>query len=138
LNYLLDTNVVSAFRRPERLPAGVAKWAKATPTDSARISTITLLEIERGILKEEALGTAFGAALRHWMTTHVEPTYSDTALPVTAQVALRAAIFHELPTVELADHLIAATALVHNLVLVTRNTAHFQDTGVRLMNPWAA
>jgi predicted nucleic acid-binding protein len=104
--------------------------------DEALVSVITLLEIERGILKEERADTPFGKELRYWMNVHVSHTYLERALAVTADIALRAAVFDRLPTVELADHLIGATALVHDLTLVTRNTAHFENTGVRLFNPW--
>jgi len=136
VTYLFDTNIVSELRRPELANSGVISWTATISRDEVFVSAITLLELERGVLKAERNDTTKGHALRRWMTTHVRPTYDAQALPVTTEIALRAAPFAQLPTVDLADHLIAATAIVHDFTLVTRNVSHFTSTGVRLFNPF--
>lgn len=136
MTYLFDTNIVSELRRPELANSGVISWTATISRDEVFVSAITLLELERGVLKAERNDTTKGRALRRWMTTHVRPTYDAQALPVTTEIALRAAPFAQLPTVDLADHLIAATAIVHDFTLVTRNVSHFTSTGVRLFNPF--
>jgi hypothetical protein len=136
VTFLFDTNVISELRRPDRAHPGVVEWSRSIAADRVFISTITMLELERGTLKAERSMPELGIVLRRWMNTHVHPTYGSRILDVTIEVALQAATFETLPTVELADHLIAATALVHGLTVATRNTNHFAGTGVRLLNPW--
>ena len=136
MTYLFDTNIVSELRRPELANSGVVSWTSAISRGEVFVSTITLHELERGVLKAERKDASKGRALRRWMSLHVRPTYEVQALPVTTEIALRAAPFVRLPTADLADHLIAATALVHDLTLVTRNIKHFAHTGVRLLNPF--
>lgn len=135
--FVLDTNIVSELRRIGHANEGVVAWATATTQEQVYLSVITLLELERGILGAEARGRPEANVLRTWFDADIRPRYSARALPVTADIALRAASFAAERTVELADHLIAATALVHGLTLVTRNTRHFTHTGVRLLNPFA-
>lgn len=136
MTYLFDTNVISELRRPDRAHSKVVKWSRSVPADEVFISAITLLELERGTLKAERRAPDLGSVLRRWMNAHVHPTYGSRTLDVTTEIALKAARFEALPTVELADHLIAASALVHDLILVTRNVSDFDKTGVRLFNPW--
>lgn len=97
---------------------------------------ITLHELEHGILKAENRKRPEAALLRTWFDEDVLPSYLGRTLPVSAEIAIRAASFSAIRTVELADHLIAATAIVHDFTLVTRNIGHFEHTGVRLFNPF--
>jgi predicted nucleic acid-binding protein len=138
LSYLFDTNVVSELRRPDRAHPAVVRWSSSVAEHDVFISTITILELEKGTLRAERNAPDLGVVLRRWMNTRVHPTYGSRTLDVTTEIALSAAAFDGLPTVELADHLIAATALVHDLILVTRNVRDFGGTGVRLLNPWDA
>lgn len=136
MSYLFDTNIVSELRRQERANVAVWDWSLTIPMEDVFISSISLLELERGVLKAEVREAGSGRALRSWMNAQVLPTYGTRVLPVTAEVALRAASLIQSPTIELADQLIAATAMVHGLTLVTRNTRHFTHTGVSLLNPF--
>jgi predicted nucleic acid-binding protein len=134
--YLLDSNVISDLRRPERANRGLLDWAAQIGPEDAFVSVITVLELERGTQMAERKSPDLGRALRGWLNTLIYPRYQSFALPVSLEISRRAAAFHALPTVELADHLIAATALVHGLTLITRNTGDFAGTGVALINPW--
>lgn len=138
MTHLFDTNVVSELRRPNRAHPRVVGFAAALPRDAVFISVITLHELERGARLAAARGGPLASMLRAWLDDHVHPTYAERSLPVTSSVAVAAAGYARLPTVELADQLIAATALVHGLTLVTRNVRHFAPMGVRLLNPWDA
>ena len=132
--YVIDTNVLSALRRPERAPQ-VAAWLRGKPEDSLFLSAITLGEIERGIQLQERRDPDFAADLRLWLdrTTLV---FSDRILEFGADDAriwgrLSAEIGHTG-----ADLMIAATALHHGATVVTRNLDDFAPTGVALENPF--
>lgn len=137
--YLLDTNVVSELRKVRigKANPGLAAWAGKVVASDLVISVITLEEIEIGILLAERRDPPKGAIFRQWMHHQVLPAFSGRILPVDTAVALRCAQLHVPDVLPERDALIAATALVHGLVVVTRNTADFATTGVRLLNPWS-
>ena len=129
--YLLDTNIVSALRRPERSPEA-AVWLQGRPDEELFISVVTLGEIERGIAMQERRNPGFAADLRAWLS-EVEMLFADRVLPFDAAEArewgrLWARLGHDG-----ADLLIAATAIVGNLTVVTRNARHFENTGADLL-----
>lgn len=136
--YLLDTNVVSELRKAGagRADPNVARWAAHVPTARLFISVITLMELESGVLLMERRDARQGALLRTWLTAHVVPAFAGRVLPVDEAVALRAAALHVPDPRPESDALIAATALVHGLTVVTRNGADFEPTGVAQLNPW--
>jgi predicted nucleic acid-binding protein len=136
--FLLDTNVVSELRKVQigKANPGLAAWAGAVVASDLFVSVITLEEIEIGILLAERRDPAKGAVFRHWMNQQVLPTFSRRTLPVDTTVALRCAQLHVPDARPERDALIAATALVHGLTVVTRNSADFTPTGVRILNPW--
>jgi predicted nucleic acid-binding protein len=132
--YLLDTNVISAVRRPDRAPR-VAAWLHGKPEASLFLSVITLGEIERGIRVQERQNPAFAADLRIWVDRTVR-LFSDRLLPFGAEEAriwgrLSQDIGHGG-----ADLMIAATALAHGATVVTGNIEDFLPTGVALENPF--
>ena len=136
--YLLDTNVVSELRkvRAGRADANVAAWADMVAATSLFISAITIHELELGVLQKERIDAAQGAVLRLWLHQHVLPAFSERILMVDAVVALRSAQLHVPDPRPSRDAFIAATALVHGLLVVTRDVADFRPTGVRVINPW--
>ncbi len=136
--FLLDTNVVSELRKAGDGKADVAVVAWLSNVDAATfyLSVITLLELELGILRIERRDTHQGAKLRTWMDHHILPEFSERILPIDAAVALRCARLHVPDPRSESDALIAATALVHGMTVVTRNLADFKQTGVPLLNPW--
>jgi len=134
--YLLDTNVLSELRRPERADANVAGWATRTPAATFWISVISILEIEMGVLWVERRDPAQGVQLRKWFEGQVLRSFESRILPVDVAVARRAAALHVPDPRADRDALIAATALVHGLTVVTRNIGDFEATAVPLINPW--
>ena len=135
--YLLDTNVVSELRRAKANPRVVA-WASATQVGALFISAITVLELEVGVLLMERRDAAQGAVLRSWLDGHVTPTFAGRVLVVDTAVARRCARLHVPDPRSERDALVAATAWVHGIVVVTRNVRDFADMGVDILNPWAA
>ena len=136
MSFLIDTNLLSELRRPGKANPGALAWATSTTEDQVFLSVITLHELEKGIVKAERRRLPEALLLRTWLDLEVRPGYAARTLPVTTEIALRAAAFFSSKTVELADELIAATALVHDLTVVTRNITHFEHTGVRLLDPF--
>jgi addiction module, PIN domain protein len=133
VRYLLDTNVLSDARRqtfPE-LNAWLASQVRADLT----ISIISLLEIERGILQVERRDASAGQHLRAWLEAEIMPAFSGLILPIDVSVARTAAGLHVPDPMPEMDALIAATAIVHDLILVTHNTRDFERTGIRLLDP---
>jgi predicted nucleic acid-binding protein len=136
--YLLDTNLVSELRkvRSGKADPGVAAWADGVDASSLFLSAITLHELELRVLLAERRDPTQGALLRHWLQQAVVPAFAGRILAVDAAVARRSAALHVPDPKPFRDGLIAATALVHRLVVVTRNLADFEATGVPLLNPW--
>ena len=133
--FLLDTNVVSELRKPQAHPAVVA-WAGSVPAYKLYISAITLLEIETGILRLERLDPRQAVPLRNWLEAHVVPAFAGRVLSIDGTVARRCARLHVPDRSNECDALIAATALVHGMTIVTRNTQDFALSGAPLLNPW--
>jgi hypothetical protein len=136
--FVLDTNVVSELRKAGdgKADANVVAWLSGVDAATLYLSAVTVMELELGILRVMRRDAVQGARLRTWMDRHVLPEFSDRILPVDRDVALRCAALHVPDPRADRDALIAATALVHGMTVVTRNLADFEPTGVRLMNPW--
>ncbi len=138
--FLLDTNVVSELRKVRlgRADKNVAQWADSVDAIDLYLSAITIQELELGVLLVERREPTQGAIFRTWLENHVLPAFSGRILPVDIAVAQRCALLHVPDPRPAMDSLIAATALVHGLTLVTRNVADFQSSGVVMLNPWEA
>jgi predicted nucleic acid-binding protein len=136
--YLLDTNVISEFRKAKSGKANqnVLKWANSVSATSMFLSVITILEIEMGILQIERKDPTQGKLLRSWLNTQVLPVFAERILPVDTAVAQYCARLHVPDPRSDRDALIAATALVHGLTVVTRNSNDFTTTGVEILDPW--
>ena len=136
--FVLDTNVIAELRkiRAGKADPHVAAWADSVDAGSLHISAITILELEIGILQLERKDQRQGAVLRTWLETRVLPEFAGRIFAVDTAVAQRCARLHVPNPRAERDALIAATALVHGMTVVTRNLADFRPTGVPLLNPW--
>lgn len=136
--YLLDTNIISELRKAKggKADKNVKAWAKSVPATSMFLSVITVLELETGILLIERRDSKQGAMLRTWLDGHVWPAFSGRILAIDVAVAQRCAKLHVPNPRADRDALIAATALVHGMTVVTRNVTDFGPTGVEIFNPW--
>lgn len=137
--YLLDTNVVSELRKVKSGKADpkVRDWSLQVDAQLLYVSAITIHEIELGILMAERADPAKGALLRKWMTNHVLPAFEGRIIAVDKDVALLSASYHVPNPRPYRDTLIAATAVVHGLTVVTRNAGDFCLDGVRVLNLWS-
>lgn len=137
--FVLDTNVVSELRkiRSGRADPNVADWADTVDAQSLYISVITIMELQIGILQMERRDAKRGAVLRAWLDGLVMPEFHGRILPIDIAIAQRCAQLHVPDPRAERDAIIAATALVHGMTVVTRNLADFTATGVALMNPWS-
>lgn len=138
--YLLDTNVVAELRKAQspKVDRNVLAWSNSVPVSSLHLSAITVMELEMGILLVARRDPAQGTILRTWLDGHVLPTFLDRILPVDTSVARRCARLHVPDPRPDRDALIAATALVCGMTMVTRNVHDFAPTGVEIVNPWEA
>lgn len=136
--YLLDTNVISELRKAksDKADKNVVSWANSVPATSLFLSVISILEIETGLLLVERRDPLQGAVLRSWLNAHVLPAFSERILAVDTAVALCCAKLHVPDPRSDRDAIIAATALVHGMTVVTRNIDDFKPTGVEILNPW--
>lgn len=136
MSYLLDTNVLSELCR--KLPdVHVTAWLAQRPPSTLHLSVLTLGEIRKGI--EGAIGRARQQVLVDWLETDLPDYFRGRIIPIDATVADRwgrlvAAAGRPLPAI---DSLLAATALTHDLVLVTRNVKDFQGLGLKVFSPWS-
>lgn len=136
--YLLDTNVVSELRkiRLGKADSHVAEWADNVDATDLYLSAITIQELEIGILLLERRDLSQGAIFRAWLNEQVLPAFAGRILAVDTAVALRSARLHVPDPRPVRDGRIAATALVHGMIVVTRNIADFEPAGVPTINPW--
>lgn len=136
--YVLDTNVLSELRKVRlgKANVNVAAWSESVDAADLFLSAITIMELELGVLSIERKDATQGAVLRRWLERQVLPEFSERILPVDTAVAQRCARLHVPNKRNERDALIAATALVHGMTVVTRNVADFEPSGVAIANPW--
>ena len=138
--YLLDTNVVSELRkvRSGKADSQVSRWSQGVQASALYLSVITVQELELGILLRDRRDPEQGRVLWGWFEGQVLPAFAGRLLPVTIAIARQCAALNVAETKPERDGLIAATALVHDLTMVTRNVRDFQGTGAPLLDPWQA
>lgn len=124
--------------RSGRADPRVAAWAEGVEASNLFLSVVSLQEIAIGVLLKERSDPAQGAGLRRWLEGRVIPAFVGRTLAVDAAVTLRSAALHVPDPRPVRDGLIAATALVHGLRVVTRNLTDFRGTGVAVLDPWRA
>jgi predicted nucleic acid-binding protein len=136
--FILDTNVISELRKAKSGKADpkVVAWAAAVNADELFLSAITILELEMGVLQVERRDSLQGNLLRSWLDNQVLTAFDGKILVIDAAVAQRCARLHVPDRNSERDALIAATALVHGMTIVTRNVTDFATSGVDLINPW--
>lgn len=130
--YIIDTNILSEMRR--KAPP-VIGWLNEVNPLTMYVSVITFGEIMRGVVLKRKRDPQTAMHLEHWLH-NIRYTYADRVLPVTDRVAVEWGRIAALRSRGTADGLIAATAIVHDLIVVTRNVVDFEDTGVTIVNPW--
>jgi predicted nucleic acid-binding protein len=134
--FLLDTTTLSDLRNSSRWSPGSARWERTSDLRLSFISTISEFEIQHGIHRVQPNDPKFAAALQNWFDHTLKPAFEKRIIPINSKISHTAAQLTLLPSRDLPNLLIAATALVHDLTVVTRNVKHFQDTGVKILNPW--
>tara|TARA_R110002020_G_scaffold367683_3_gene579555 strand:- start:15703 stop:16110 length:408 start_codon:yes stop_codon:yes gene_type:complete len=132
--YLVDTNIVSEARRGT--PQAVA-WLRSVDPLSVHLSALTLGEIMRGIALKQKSDPMTAAHLSEWLRK-LRHDHGDRILPVTEKIAVEWGRIAAIRPRGDVDGLVAATAIVHDLILVTRNVKDFQDTDASVINPWEA
>jgi toxin FitB len=135
VTYLLDTNILSETRK-RKAATGVTDWIAATPPELLHVSVLTLGEIEHAIMRIRGRGDHEQAiGLERWLR-EVELGFADRILPVTLPVALAWGRQQHSQPLPVIDGLIAATAKVNGLTVVTRNAKDFERSGVQVLNPF--
>ena len=134
--FLLDTNVVSELRRPARCNPRVLAWARGQAVTDFYLSSISILELEIGTQRLARKDLQQSETLRRWIDKVLLPQFDGRILPIDTAIAQRCAALHVPDPRSDRDALIAATALVHGMTVVTRNVQDFEPQGVTLVNPW--
>ena len=135
--FLVDTNYLSETRKVARANQNVMAWSRANPDRTLHLSVITVLEIELGICRLARRDLPQSEMLRQWLQVVVLPNFEGRIIDVDLAISQRTAALHVPDPRPHLDALIAATALVHGLTVVTRNTADFNPMGVSTLDPWS-
>ncbi|MGD1954925.1 MAG: type II toxin-antitoxin system VapC family toxin [Sphingomonadales bacterium] len=136
--FLLDTNVVSELRKvgDGRADKNVVTWGSSASTALFYLSVVTLMELEVGVHRIERRDSKQGEMLRTWLTQKVMPTFENQRLPIDEDIAQTCAALQIPDPRPERDTWIAATAIVHKMVVVTRNIGDFVPMCVEFINPW--
>jgi predicted nucleic acid-binding protein len=134
--YLLDTDVISDLRRRDRIAPDALHWLDSIVETELFISAVTVFEIQRGALRRRRRDEVQGALFIDWISRLVIPSFSGRTLVFDADIALLCAALHVPDPRPERDAMIAATALHHGMVVVTRNVRDFAPMGVPVLNPW--
>jgi len=135
MSFLVDTNVISEVRKGKRCDPGVAAWYEGVTDNDLFLSTLVLGEIREGVELARPRDPRKAAALEKWLST-IASAYGDRVLGVDNTVAERWGRMNAIRTIPVVDGLLAATAVAHDLTLVTRNSRHVADLGAKVLNPF--
>ena len=133
--YLLDTNILSELRKERRAHISVAEWIQGVPQEHLFTSVLVLGEIRKGIEKLRSSDQPQALALERWLRK-TEDVFATRIFPITPQIADVWGQISSLRPLPVVDSLLAATAIVHDLTLVTRNTADLKGLGAKTLNPY--
>lgn len=137
MNYLIDTNIISEIRKGRRCDPNVASWYQAIAETSLYLSVLVIGEIRKGVEMHRVRDTAQAITLENWLVA-VDQAFAERILPIDSAIAHewgRLSAHRPLPVI---DGLLAATAKVHRMTLVTRNTIDVADLGVQILNPFTS
>lgn len=137
MSYLVDTNVVSELRKRERADQGVVTWFRSREPEELYLSVLVIGELRRGAARVRRRDPAFGVVLDRWVA-EIGERFSDRILPVDHAIAECWGEVSAHPTLPDVDSLLAATALVHDLTVVTRNVRHIAPSGARCLDPFGS
>ena len=135
VRYVLDTNVISALRRPSKNPQ-VAAWAANIPVDHLYVATPTIAELGLGIAAKERTDPAQGVVLRQWFQTSVLGAFAERILDFDLQAALVLSAYRVPEHAPYDDALIAAIAQSQNMTVATRNVKHYKYYGAAFIDPF--
>jgi predicted nucleic acid-binding protein len=135
MGFLIDTNVLSELRKASKMDHNVRKWFDAVPSDEIYLSTLTVGEIRHGIELLRRRDQKAAIRLESWLN-EVQKNTGDRILPITNEISEQWGYFGVPDPVSVIDGLIAATAMVHGHILVTRNVRDIEQTGVNFINPF--
>ena len=135
--FLLDTDVLSELRKPvHRADAAVRQWVGDQDADDFYLSVVTVMEVSIGIARLRRRDNEQAERLESWLRDAGLDEFAERLLPIGVEVAQRTALLHVPDPRPAQDALIAGTALVHDLTVVTRNVKNFRPMGVRVLNPF--
>jgi predicted nucleic acid-binding protein len=137
VKFLLDTNVISEIRKRDRAHPRAARWVARTPVEEIGTSVIVLAEIRRGIELKRRSDAKQAESLDRWFA-QMRTRLGDRVLPIDEPIAEAWAVLSVPNPLPLIDGLLAATAKVHGLTLVTRNVADIARTGISVLDPFSA
>ncbi len=136
MSFLVDTNVISELRKGRRANAKVRAWMESIDDVALHLSVLVIGELRQGVERLRRRDPVAAANLDRWLH-ELAQSHADRILPVDAAVADRWGRLNVPDPISAVDGLLAATALVHSLTLVTRNTRDVRRTGVRHFDPFA-
>ncbi len=135
MSYLVDTNIISELCKGERRDPAVSRWYASVSDESLYLSVMVLGEIRKGIERLRMRNSIRADVLEHWLSA-VKEAFAGRILYVDDPVSETWGHFNALRSLPAVDSLLAATAKVHHLTLVTRNTNEIADLGIELLNPF--
>ena len=135
MSFLIDTNIISEVRKGARCNARVAGWYDTITDDSLYLSVLVLGEIRKGVELARAKDSAKAKALDSWLED-VAAAFADRVLPIDKEISDEWGRMNAIRPIPVIDGLLAATAKVHKLTLVTRNSANVEGLGAELLNPF--
>ena len=136
MSYLLDTNVISELRKGDRAKPSVASWFSGVADEEIFLSVLTIGEIRRGVENVRRRDSDSAAVLDSWLA-RLSETHRDRILPVDRPIAEEWGRMNVPDPLPVVDGLLAATARILGLTMVTRNTADVESTGIELFDPFA-